>query len=337
MVSISRIISTLSKLEGSKARVTLSGKQFLQIAEKNKALPEVSEAISGLVAKHPKLKADIAYKVSEQGSTVGAITLRNGKEVVGRGAASATGLGTEEAIIKMRLSAGQNGEIALISGWTNFAHTPRIQDYELATSLKDGVVKTCAKAGEYGASRSRINIPAVVDAAGLTEEAALAMEKGNNFLDKLHIQVRNLLTGKKVDMKDFLPFGKKAKAVHVENSEKTIEELGNKVLSKDNFVKMTQNTEEIEKFRYELKDLTAKIPRKEEPIDLERFKKDVLDRYENETKNIIVQILQTGKDDTKALQYLQELKNQFMKAEELGIKTPKGWKEWTLDNFKNLT
>lgn len=200
MVNISKIISTLSRLEGCSTRVTLSGKQFLQIAEKGNPGAKVSEVISGIVAKNPKLKADVAYKVSEQGFTVGAVTLRNGKEVVGRGAVSVTGLGTEEAIIKTRLNVGKNGEIAQMSGWNNFAHSPRIQDYELATSLKNGVVETYAKAGEFGSSRSRINIPAAIDAAGLTEEAALAMKKGNNFLDQLHKQVRNLFAGKEVDM-----------------------------------------------------------------------------------------------------------------------------------------
>ncbi len=66
MVNISKIIGTMSKLQGSSARITVSGKQMLQGLEKSKKIPtEVSDTLAGIVRKHPKLKADVAYKVSE--------------------------------------------------------------------------------------------------------------------------------------------------------------------------------------------------------------------------------------------------------------------------------
>ena len=108
MVNISRLITTLGKLEGSLARFTVSGKQMLQGLEKGKNVPtEISDTLAGLIRKHPKLKADVAYKSSEQGFTVGTVTLRDGKQVIGNGVASVSGVGTEQAVVKMRLNAGK--------------------------------------------------------------------------------------------------------------------------------------------------------------------------------------------------------------------------------------
>lgn len=306
MVNISKVISTLSKLEGSSARVTLSGKQVLQIAEKNGASAEITEAISGLLRKHPKLRADVACKASEQGFTVGAMTLRDGKEVVGRGAASISGLGTEEAVMKMRLSAGKNGEIAQIRGWNNYAHTPRIQDYELSTSLRNGVVDTYAKAGEFGASRAHIDIPKAVEAAGLKE----AMKKGNNFLEKFWGQFRDLLAGKEVDMQ-VSTLGKKAKFAKVDPKEFKLKEL------------------DLEKLKSAYKMPNGKM------VDKGVFEKTI-EEYFTASNNIIKDALKDGREKI-ANDKITELKNLAMQIkEETGYEIKCDWTKYLGDAFDKI-
>lgn len=204
MVNISKVIGALAKLEGSSARVTLTGEQLAKLAEAKGAPANVSEAIAGLAKKHPQLKADVGYKVSEQGFTVGAMTIRDGKTVIGTGAGSVTGLGTEEAVLKMRMQLGKNGEIFQYSGYNNLAHTPRIQDMEIATSMKNGVVETSSKIGEYGASRTRYDIPKATEALGVKNEAQFALNTGNSLLERFTGKIRDFFAGKEVG----LPVGK---------------------------------------------------------------------------------------------------------------------------------
>lgn len=204
MVNISKIIGTLAKLESSSARVSLSGNHLVELAKKKGAPTEVTDAIAGLVKKHPKLKADVGYKVSEQGFSVGAMTIRDGKTVIGTGAGSVTGLGTEEAVLKMRMQLGKNGEIFQYSGHNNLAHTPRIQDMEIATSLKNGVVETNSKIGEFGSVRSRYDMAKATEALGIKNETQLALNTGNSFLERLTTKFKDLFAGKEVD----IPIGK---------------------------------------------------------------------------------------------------------------------------------
>lgn len=226
MVNISKVIGALAKLEGNSARVTLTGKQLAKLAEKKGAPAEVSEAIAGLARKHPQLKADVGYKVSEQGFTVGAMTIRDGKTVIGTGAGSVTGLGTEEAVLKMRMQLGKNGEIFQYSGYNNLAQTPRIQDMEIATSMKNGVVETSSKIGEYGASRTRYDIPKATEALGVKNEAQFALNTGNSLLERFTGKIKDFFAGKEVG----LPVSKNKGTLHKAEkvSDEKIAELSKK-------------------------------------------------------------------------------------------------------------
>lgn len=208
MVNISKVIGFLGKMEGNAIKTTVSGKSALKMAEAKGAPTELTDALSGLVRKHPKLKADIGYKVSEQGYTVGAVTLRDGKVVVGTVASSVTGLGTEAAVVKARMQLGKNGEILQYRGFHDFAHTPRIQDSESALSLKNGVLETSFKNGKANAGSYRIDIPKATEAIGLKEEAALALKKVNSFIGDICNQFRNLLAGKEVKAPKFFQLKK---------------------------------------------------------------------------------------------------------------------------------
>ena len=226
MVNISKIIGTMSKLQGSSARITVSGKQMLQGLEKSKKIPtEVSDTLAGIVRKHPKLKADVAYKVSERDFAVGAITLREGKQVIGRGAASISGLGTEQAVGKMRIDVGQNGEILQCRAFNDYAHTPKIQDLEFTESLKKGVLETKSSWGDYGAGSMRLDIPKATEAAGLKEEGAVILKKANGFLDKITGKIRDVLAGKDVTMPTETPSAKKITSKLTEKVDKGIPNL----------------------------------------------------------------------------------------------------------------
>ena len=216
----------MSKLQGSSARITVSGKQMLQGLEKNKKIPtEVSDTLAGIVRKHPKLKADVAYKVSERDFAVGAITLREGKQVIGRGAASISGLGTEQAVGKMKLDIGQNGEILQCRAFNDYAHTPKIQDLEFTESLKKGVLETKSNWGDYGAGSMRLDIPKATEAAGLKEEGAVILKKANSFLDKITGKIRDVLAGKDVTMPTETPSAKKITSKLTEKVNKEIPNL----------------------------------------------------------------------------------------------------------------
>lgn len=96
----------------------------------------------------------------------------------------------------MRLNAGENGDIFHYSGFSDLAHTPRIQDIEVASSLKNGIYEVTSRNGNTSAGRIRLDIPRAVEAAGLKEEGALVMKKANSALGDYTQFVRDILTGK---------------------------------------------------------------------------------------------------------------------------------------------
>lgn len=283
MVNISKIIGTMSKLQGSSARITVSGKQMLQGLEKNKKIPtEVSDTLAGIVRKHPKLKADVAYKVSERDFAVGAITLREGKQVIGRGAASISGLGTEQAVGKMKLDIGQNGEILQCRAFNDYAHTPKIQDLEFTESLKKGVLETKSSWGDYGAGSMRLDIPKATEAAGLKEEGAVILKKANSFLDKITGKIRDVLAGKDVTMPTETPSAKKITSKLTEKVDKGIPNLKKYKMPNGKLVDKQVFEKTMEDYIGDLGKLAAK-----DPSRVEKFAK--------EAKSLVKQVKeQTG-------------------------------------------
>lgn len=283
MVNISKIIGTMSKLQGSSARITVSGKQMLQGLEKNKKIPtEVSDTLAGIVRKHPKLKADVAYKVSERDFAVGAITLREGKQVIGRGAASISGLGTEQAVGKMRLDVGQNGEILQCRAFNDYAHTPKIQDLELTESLKKGVLEAKSSWGDYGAGSVRLDIPKATEAAGLKEEGAVILKKANGFLDKITGKIRDVLAGKDVTIPTETPSAKKITSKLTEKVDKGIPNLKKYKMPNGKLVDKQVFEKTMEDYIGDLGKLAAK-----DPSRVEKFAK--------EAKSLVKQVKeQTG-------------------------------------------
>ncbi len=192
---IQQAVLMIQKVKGTSARVSLNGTKLAEMAKKEGG-DEVAEVISGLVKKHPKLKADVAYKASEQGFTVGAMTLRDGKKVLGTGSMSVTGAGTEEALVKARLNIGEKGEILSYRGYTDLAHTPKVQDIEAAITYKNGILEGTNKCGEFSGSRYRVDIPKTVEAAGLKEEGTVLLKDINKGSASIIDKIRNAFAGK---------------------------------------------------------------------------------------------------------------------------------------------
>lgn len=312
MVNISKIIGTMSKLQGSSARITVSGKQMLQGLEKSKKIPtEVSDTLAGIVRKHPKLKADVAYKVSERDFAVGAITLREGKQVIGRGAASISGLGTEQAVGKMRLDVGQNGEILQCRAFNDYAHTPKIQDLEFTESLKKGVLETKSSWGDYGAGSMRLDIPKATEAAGLKEEGAVILKKANSFLDKITGKIRDVLAGKDVTMPTETPSAKKITSKLTEKVNK------NKITSK--------LTEKVDKGIPNLK--KYKMPNGK-LVDKQVFEKTMED-YIGDLGKL------AAKDPSRVEKFAKEAKSLVKQVkEQTGYEVKSDWTKYLGDAFK---
>ena len=201
MVNINSLIKGVSKLTGSSAKMTLGKKQVLGALEANN--PQVAEKLGTIFGKMKDPKFDIAYKASERGYTVGAITIRDGKTVIGNGAASVAGLGTEQAVIKMRMNIGNNGEVLRYSGFNDLAHIPTLQNAEISSSLKNGVLEYASRNGQAAGSYLRFDVPKATEAVGLKEEGAVLVKKANGFVEKMYKPMKDLLAGKEVKLPTF--------------------------------------------------------------------------------------------------------------------------------------
>ena len=217
MAPINSIASSLGKIIGSSAKVTLGQKQLLQLT-KSKLGDKAAENIGKLLSKYPNAKATVAYKASERGFTVGALQIKNGKDVIANGAVSVTGLGGKNApLIKGRLNIGKNGEVLSSKGWIDFRKPPKLQDIEMATSLKKGVLNMSSAAGKASNSYLKFDTVKATEALGIKAEAGEFVNMVNNMYAKIHKNMTKLYTGEikssKEILKDLKPQTKKFDAL----------------------------------------------------------------------------------------------------------------------------
>ncbi len=195
-MGMNKIIGLVNNFKGTSMRMTLGKKQIVQMA-KNKVSDGFAQTVEKGLGRLKDPKLDVAYKASERGYTVGAYPLRDGKKIVSRGAASITNLGSETPIIKMRLSAGKNGDAFQANEFVDFAHTPRIQDVNMNLSIKNGVIESTSGCGRYGASHLKADIPKLTKELGLEAEGIKLAETFNNQVFAEGIQLwRGFLSGK---------------------------------------------------------------------------------------------------------------------------------------------
>ena len=137
MVSIPQIISAISKLEGSKGALSLSGKQLRTLAQKDQHLMQVVDRMQDPVL-------DVAYK-AKSNYNVAAFRLRDGKEAVANGAVSLQNPGTAESIIKYRLNVGENGKILSANGFADFGKQLDVKYRQAAEVNEDEAIKLLSR------------------------------------------------------------------------------------------------------------------------------------------------------------------------------------------------
>lgn len=229
MAPLTQIVQGLNRIVGTSARVTLGQKQLLEIARKK--CPDVAEELAGILSKYPKAKATVAYKASERGFTVGAIQLKNGNKVIGNGAASISNVGTENTVMKLRYSFGENGKALRAGGHLDFSKNNTLQDMNIGFNLKNGVIDYTA-ANNNGRGYFVADIPEITRALGVEAEATGLTKVFNELLADSGNLIRNVASGK-VESRNF---GDEFKALGKKCSKKGkdwIEEIGKKYAKKD--------------------------------------------------------------------------------------------------------
>ncbi len=151
MVSIPKIINAISKLQGSKTKVTLGAKQLKMLAQKEKG---VAVVLDNMKLKDPKL--DLAYQ-AKSNYNVATFRLRDGKESVVNGAVSVQNPGTTESIIKYRLNVGENGNALRTSGFADFGKELDIDDQLVSTLRKNKRISTETKSGSAARHTMELN------------------------------------------------------------------------------------------------------------------------------------------------------------------------------------
>ena len=180
-------------------RANISGKKLVELA--NNYDDNIATVISGLSKRYPKLNADIAYKGSEQGFTIAALTLKDGKNIVGNAAVSVTGAGTRQPVVKTRLSLGHNGETMQYRQACDLAHTPKLEDCAATASYKKGIIEGAVDMNKAGNGYMKINTPEITNMFGVRAKYdALLKIASTNILDTFNM-LRNAFSFKEMGVK----------------------------------------------------------------------------------------------------------------------------------------
>lgn len=207
MANWGQIISKVRLLQGSRGTVTLGRKQILQLAKKAGAGENALQEIGEMLGKAKKPQVDIGYKVSDQGFTVAAAQFRDGKKVLGNGAISVTGLGSETPLFKMRMGIGEKGHYLTSRGWVDLAQDFNVDDVATNFTIKNGIWESKSHIGQSVGASGRANYKAIMDdlasflrkhgeevPAGLSYQTII--DTANGFANKALKELRKLVAGK---------------------------------------------------------------------------------------------------------------------------------------------
>jgi len=269
MVSIARVIAMAAKLQGTKTKGTFTlGKDALQMAASRAG--QKGELLFGALVKDVKDPVvDVAYKASKNGYTVGTFTLRDGKQVVGNGTVSVTGLGTENSVLKYRLNIGENGKVARTNGFIDNGQQVSLDDVLINASRKNGVLTSKTRYGSAAGTNSVMNeqeylayLNKLSHGEAPTEGYNRVINGANDFIGTMQGKFRDLIAGKSIEMTTPAQFADmiKAKLVapdlkKIKISDEILEKVGVKVPKKhlgkkdldfmiDNFKACTRSLEE---------------------------------------------------------------------------------------------
>ena len=152
---IGQVIKMLPKLEGSAARVTLSGKQINEFIKRNGK--ETDEVVQKLLsgAKNPQL--DVAYKVKSDIAIAG-MRVRDGEKVLGSAAASLDNIAHTQSqrVLKFRGSI-DDGRGLSVNGYFDGTKQASIDDFSFAAAKKGGNYSADYKIGDTAAMHISAN------------------------------------------------------------------------------------------------------------------------------------------------------------------------------------
>ncbi len=173
--SIGQVMNKLTYLQGTKGT--------LQLGKKQLALMAKSEGID-LFSKKGILKGikdpivDVAYKDSKQGFTVGVFTVKDGEQVLGKGALSLSGT-ADAPIIKSRFNFGDGAIKA--SAYTDPGRGLNLDDVAINVSRKNGIDKIGLRYGETVGAAAQIKEKETVNLLGRVtgQKKKIQAEYGN--------------------------------------------------------------------------------------------------------------------------------------------------------------
>ena len=192
-----KIMTFIPKTEGAAGKIRLSK---LQLDEMVKHGEEEGKILQQLLSgtKNPTL--DVAYKAKSNYSIAG-IKLQDGKQVLGHGAVSVVNPGRSDAVIKYKVSAGENGKILSSNGFIDGGKPADAKDIAAGFTRRGGNVTADVSSGKAFGAHIAVNENEVIGLANKLEADALlrgyvqAKNKLQRQLDELMGNARQLLRG----------------------------------------------------------------------------------------------------------------------------------------------
>ena len=189
-MNIVKIISTVSKLSGSKFSTTLN-KGALELAlSKSASKTQLAEVMN--LFKEPYV--DYAVKASKRGYTIGAFRLRDGKEVIANCAVSVSNLGTPKSVVKCRYSLGANGNAVRANAFIDNSHKYKLADTEFNIGRKKGVITIDEKIGKAAGGYVRVDEQACakyLDKISGTDFGSKGYKKAKDVINEYGATVQN--------------------------------------------------------------------------------------------------------------------------------------------------
>lgn len=125
----------------SKRSFNLDKEALISLLKKYDIMDDIPRVLSGM----DNLSAQVVYGTSKKGFNVAGIRLFNGGESVGSIAASLSGQGVDDAVVKLRTSVGKNGKYAQGNLLADFGKEINLDSADMNISLNNGVCKFFGK------------------------------------------------------------------------------------------------------------------------------------------------------------------------------------------------
>ncbi len=211
MPNIGKIMGLLEKVAGTQGQLTIKNKTVLKALAKEAGISEKASKEIFSIFKHPQI--DLAYSAGKTGSASVSAVIRDGKAYIGDASAAIKGLGTENAVIKGGMNIGEGGKYLHYKGAWDFSKPANIQDMAVTLNIKDGIIKSTGKLGQFSKAEAsldiRNSIKKLEELAPKNEKAKMLadgitydgmVQKFNDLINKVSIKpLRELLAGKEVN------------------------------------------------------------------------------------------------------------------------------------------